>query len=99
MSGIHLDHGAALQALSRLLLDGEEQRRRHLLTRPTLPATACGRDFAAQGARIAAMLHRVHDTGRERIDALRTTAEAAVAQVRVFGDVDKHLGADLRGVH
>ncbi|AJE32265.1 hypothetical protein B842_02060 [Corynebacterium humireducens NBRC 106098 = DSM 45392] len=99
MSGIHLDHGAALQALSRLLLDGEEQHRRHLSTRPALPVAALGRDFAAHGAQIAAMLHRVHDTGRERIDALRTTAESAAAQVRVFGDIDKHLGAHLRGVH
>ncbi len=99
MSGIHLDQGAALQSLSRLLLEGEEQRRRHLRTRPVLPVAACGRNFAAQGEQIAEMLHRVHDTGREHIDALRTTAEAAVAQVRVFGDVDKHLGADIQGVN
>lgn len=98
MSGIHLDHATALQALSRLLLDGEEQHRRHLSTRPALPVAAVGRDFAAQGTQIAAMLQRVHDTGRERIDALRTTAEAAAAQVRVYGDVDKHLEVELRGV-
>ena len=97
MSGIHLEHRAALQALAHLLADGAEQRHRHLSTRPSLPVAALGRDFAAQGARIAELLLRVHEVGTERIDALRTTADAAAAQVRVFGDVDKQLSTDLRG--
>lgn len=97
MSGFFLDHAGALDALQRLVADGEEQHTRHLSTRPVLPATAAGRDFTDRGAAIAAMLQRVHDTGTERIDAVRTTADAAVAQVRVLRDVDTQLAAELRG--
>lgn len=97
MSGIHLDHGAALQALTRLLADNEEQLNRHHSTRPSLPPAALGRDFTAHGQRIAALLQRVHELGAERIDALRTTADAAAQQVRVYGGVDKQLAERLGG--
>jgi hypothetical protein len=99
MSVFFLDHAEALDALNRLAADGEEQHTRHLSTSPALPAAAAGRDFTGRGAAIAAMLQRIHDTGTERIDAVRTTAAAAAAQVRVLRDVDTQLAADLRGEH
>ena len=39
----------------------------------------------------------LHATGTERIDAVRATARAAAAQVRVLRDVDEHLADELGG--
>lgn len=97
MSGLFLDHAGALETLHRLAADGEEQLARHSSTSPALPASAAGRDFADRGAAVAAMLQRLHDTGAERIDAVRATADAAAGQVRVLGDVDKQMATDLGG--
>lgn len=95
MSELFLDHAGALQSLSRLVTDGEEQLARHTSTSPALPAAAAGRGFADRGAAIAAMLQRLHDTGTERLHAVRATAAAAASQVRVLRDVDGHLAANL----
>lgn len=97
MSELFLDHAGALHSLNRLVADGEEQLARHTSTSPALPAAAAGRDFADRGAAIAAMLQRLHATGTERIDAVRATARAAAAQVRVLRDVDEHLSDELGG--
>ncbi|AJK68050.1 hypothetical protein [Corynebacterium marinum] len=87
MSELFLDHAGALHSLNRLVADGEEQLARHTSTSPALPAAAA----------IAAMLQRLHATGTERIDAVRATARAAAAQVRVLRDVDEHLADELGG--
>ncbi|AKK07929.1 hypothetical protein HCH15_05070 [Corynebacterium testudinoris] len=95
MSGIHLDLHEALAVLARLQADGEDQHRRHVATSPSFPIAAAGRDFADRGQAIAHMLQRVHNAGTLRIDAVRATADAGVAQVQVYGGVDKLGGAQL----
>lgn len=97
MAELELDHGAALAELSALLTDGDEQHRRHQARTPALAPTAAGRAFVDRGAAIAAMLERLHTVGRERIDAVRTTAEAAHRQVGVFRDADLDFADSLRG--
>ncbi|MDO5670779.1 MAG: hypothetical protein Q4G50_12365 [Corynebacterium sp.] len=95
MSGIELEHTAALAALTHLLNDSEEQQRLHAQSEPSLPAAACGRDFTDRGAAIAEMLRGIHAAGTSRIDALRDTTDAAATQVRVLRDVDKQFGGEL----
>ena len=97
MSELFLDQAGALNALDRLAADSEEQLTRHNSTAPDLPAAAAGRDFSDRGAAIGAMLQRLHDTGAERIAAVRATAASAASQVRVLGGVDAQLAADLGG--
>lgn len=96
MAELELDHGAALVELSRLLTDGDEQHRRHQARTPALAPAAAGQAFADRGVAIAAMLERLHTLGRERIDAVRTTAAAAHRQVVVFRDVDLDFAGSLR---
>ncbi len=91
MSEIVLDHAAAVRELARVIADGDEQLRAHQSRMPELAASAAGRDFADRGAAIGQMLQRLHSVGRQRIDAVLSTAEAAAAQVRVFRDVDESL--------
>ncbi|GAB2501163.1 hypothetical protein CATRI_02295 [Corynebacterium atrinae] len=95
MSGINLDLQEALAVLSRLRADGDEQHQRHVSTSPSYPVSAAGRDFADRGQAIAHALQRVHLTGTQCIDAVRTTTEASVAQVRVYGSTDALGAADL----
>lgn len=97
MSEISLDHMSALDALATLVADGEEQHQRHVASRPNLPASAAGRGFTDRGAAIASMLQKVHDEGANRLQAVRTTAGAAVEQVRVFRDVDKNFATQFSG--
>lgn len=95
MSEIVLDHAAALRELSRMVTDGAEQRRVHQARTPELAASAAGRDFGDRGAAIAQMLQRLHAVGRQRIDAVTATADAARAQVRVFRETDTDFAATL----
>lgn len=97
MSGISLDHVAALDALATLVADGEEQHQRHIASRPNLPASSAGRGFTDRGAAIATMLQKVHEEGANRLQAVRTTADAAVEQVRMFRDVDKNFSTQFSG--
>ncbi|WIM73017.1 hypothetical protein QP028_04745 [Corynebacterium suedekumii] len=97
MSGIRLDHRAAKCGTASPHGGGEDHHRRHTAATPALPATAAGRAFVDRGAAIADALHRVHEHGARRIDALRATADAAAEQVDVFRDVDKRNADDLAG--
>ncbi|RNE48849.1 hypothetical protein [Corynebacterium alimapuense] len=97
MSGISLDHTAALAALEALAVEGKQQHQRHTAATPALLTSAVGRDFAAQGKAIAEMLERVHSRGRECIEAVQTTTQAAAEQVQVFRGVDVDFAEQLRG--
>lgn len=95
MSEIVLDHAEAARELTRMVTDGDEQRRVHRSRAPELEPGAAGRDFTDRGEAIARMLRHLHGIGGRRLDVVVATADAARKQVQAFRETDGDFADSL----
>ncbi|KXU18904.1 hypothetical protein HMPREF3155_01030 [Corynebacterium sp. HMSC06D04] len=98
MTDVFFDEQDVSQRLNRVIEENQAQRSAHMADVPAFSPAAAGRDFAGQGARIQAMLERLHSRGVWRLDNITATAEAARAQIKEFSALDEANAASLTHV-
>ena len=103
MPDVFFDEDEAMRLLSNVIDQTAVQSDAHWGDAPDFPQASAGRDFGGHGAQIQALLSRLHERGAWRLDNISATADAARAQIRAYGDVDRglagQLGAQTTGVN
>ncbi|MCQ9676040.1 MULTISPECIES: hypothetical protein [Corynebacterium] len=103
MPDVFFDEDEAMRLLSNVIDQTAVQSDAHRGDAPDFPQSSAGRDFGGHGAQIQALLSRLHERGAWRLDNISATADAARAQIRAYGDVDRglagQLGAQTTGVN
>lgn len=103
MPDVFFDEDEAMRLLNNVIDQTAVQSDAHRGDAPDFPQSSAGRDFGGHGAQIQALLSRLHERGAWRLDNISATADAARAQIRAYGDVDRglagQLGAQTTGVN
>ena len=95
MPDVFFDEDEATRLLDAVVDQTRAQGGAHRGDRPTFPASSAGRDFGGHGAQIQALLSQLHERGAWRLDNISATADAARAQLRAFGEIDRGLSGQL----
>ena len=95
MPDVFFDEDEATRLLSHVIDQTAAQSDAHRSDVPDFPAASAGRDFGGHASQIQGLLRRLHERGAWRLDNMSSTADAARAQVRAFGDVDRGLAGQL----
>lgn len=95
MLDVFFDEDEATRLLDAVVDQTRAQSDAHRGDRPNFPASSAGRDFGGHGAQIQALLSQLHERGAWRLDNISATANAARAQLRAFGEIDRGLSGQL----
>lgn len=95
MPDVFFDEDEAARLLDAVVDQTRAQSDAHRGDRPSFPASSAGRDFGGHGAQIQALLSQLHERGAWRLDNISATADAARAQLRAFGEIDRGLSGQL----
>lgn len=95
MPDVFLDEDEATRLLDAVVDQTRVQSDAHRGDRPNFPASSAGRDFGGHGAQIQALLSQLHERGAWRLDNISATANAARAQLRAFGEIDRGLSGQF----
>ena len=95
MPDVFFDEDEATRLLDAIVDQTRAQSDAHRGDRPNFPASSAGRDFGGHGAQIQALLSQLHERGTWRLDNISDTADAARAQLRAFGEIDRGLSGQF----
>ena len=95
MPDVFFDEDEATRLLDAVVDQTRAQSDAHRGDRPNFPASSAGRDFGGDGGQIQALLSQLHERGAWRLDNISATADAARAQLRAFGEIDRGLSSQL----
>ena len=95
MPDVFFDEDEATRLLSHVIEQTAAQSDAHRGDVPDFPVASAGRDFVGHASQIQALLSRLHERGAWRLDNMSSTADAARAQIKAFGDVDRGLAGQL----
>lgn len=95
MPDVFFDEEEATRLLDDVMDQARAQSDAHRGDRPSFAPSSAGRDFSGHGAQIQALLSQLHERGAWRLDNISATADAARAQLRAFGEIDRGLSGQL----